>query len=185
MATAVTRNILFMPGRLYKDPTDLSAAAPYGGTALGTTRNMQFRFNAEYKTVTAEEWGNQVVEIVYGGMSPVLGATLRQFDSAALGAVFLDMETGDPSGETVINIRADSDRAGTRMSTLSMKLLFVPRASVRQPSILLRDALPVVAEDAAIALAMHEEVGINVVWHARPDTSEDVAVIGRLVDLSL
>ena len=185
MATAVTRNILYMPGRLYSDPTDLSIAAPYGGTALGVTRNMQFRFNAEYKPATAEEWGNSVVEIFYGGMSPVLGATLREFDAAALAAVFLDTEVGDPSGKTSINIRADSNRAGTRISTKSMKLLFVPRASVRQPAILLRDALPIVGDDAAIALAMNEEVGINVLWYARPDTNEDVAVIGRLGDITL
>ena len=171
MATAVTRNILFMPGRLYKDPTDLSAAAPYGGTALGMTRNMEFRFNAAHQPITAEEWGNQVVDVVYGGMAPILGATLREFDPAALAAIFLDTEVGDPSGHTTINIRADSERAGAQLSTKSMKLLFVPRASIRQPSILLRDALPVVADDAMVALAMHQEMGINVLFYARPDTN--------------
>ena len=38
MATAVARHALYLPGRLIMNPTDFSAAAPYGGTRLGLTR---------------------------------------------------------------------------------------------------------------------------------------------------
>jgi len=185
MATAVTRHILHMPGRLYADPTDFSAAEPYGGTRLGMFKQIVLRFGSEHKTITAEEWGNQVVQVIHGGTSLVVAATLREFDNDALAAIFLDTAAGSPSGERVIKIRADAGRAGTKLTTKAMKLLFVPRAATRQPSIYIRQAVPVLADETSIALATHEEVGIPVLFYGIPDTSEDVAEIGRLGDLTL
>jgi len=185
VATAVARHALYLPGRLIMDPTDFSAAAPYGGTRLGLTRLVVLRLGSTHKVITAEEWGNQAVEVIHGGTSLVLGATLRAWDADALAAIFLDTAEGDPSGERVVKFRADAGRAGTQLSTKAMKLLFVPRAVVRQPSIYIRQAVPVVADDAEIMLAPHEQFGISVVFYAIPDTNEDVAEIGRLTDLTL
>ena len=185
MAAPTIRRVLHLPGVLIKDPTDLSAAAPYGGTYLGVVRGMFFRPGAEHYAVKAEEWGRATVEVVYCGSSPIFGATLREFDNDAVSAIFLDTAAGVPSGDRVISIRADYGRAGTLASTQEMKLLFVPLAPLRQPSILIRSALPVIATETEIALRMGEEVGVPVLFHAIPDSSNQVAVIGKLGDLTL
>ena len=185
MATANVRNILHLPGELISDPTDLSAAAPYGGTRLGLVRNLLFRPGLENHPIRAEEWGNAVVDIVHGGSAPVFAAVLREFDNDAIAAIFLDTSTGDPSGDKVINLRATSGRAGTLLSTKEIKLLFVPKAVLRHPSILIRAALPVVTPETEMALKMGTEATINVLFHARPDKSNRLAVLGKLGDLSL
>lgn len=185
MAAPATRHILHMPGRLIKDPTDLSLADPYGGTKLGIFKSVTFSLKIEHHPITAEEWGNQVVEVIHAGSSIMIGATLREFDKDALAALFLDTETGSPSGETLVHFRADSGRAGTKLSTLAMKLVFVPRAAVRQPTIYIRQAVPVIAPETAIALATQEEVGIPVLFYGVPDSNEDVGQMGRLGDLTL
>jgi len=185
MATPAARNALHMPGELIKSPTSLSAAAPYGGTRLGLVRNMVFEFKAENYAIRAEEWGNQVVDLVYGGSSPVFGVTLREFDNDALSAMFLDTAVGSPSGDRSVHLRADTARAGTLASTKEVKLLFVPRAVLRQPSILIRAAVPALAEDTRLSLSMGTEVNIHVLWYARPDSSNRVATIAKLGDMTL
>lgn len=185
MATASTRTILKIPGTLIKDPTNLSAASPYGGTVLGVTRSVYFRVRGKHREIEAEEWGNQVVEVVHGGYSPVLACVLRGYDDDALAALFPDTATGTPSREKVVRFRADNGRAGTILSGNSMKLLFAPKAAVRHKAIILRDAVPVVLDDAEIAFDQTEETGIAVMWVGIPDSSNRVAEIGRIGDLSL
>ena len=51
--------------------------------------------------------------------------------------------------------------------------------------ILIRSALPVIATETEIALKMGEEVGIPILFHAIPDASNQIAVIGKLGDLTL
>lgn len=183
MAAPYSRNVLHLPGELIKDPTDLSAAAPYGGTRLGMVRNLYFRPGIRHVTITAEEWGGAPVEVIYAGASPIFGVTLRELDNDALGAVFLDTATGSPSGDQVVHLRATTGRAGTQIS--EMKLLFVPRAVLRHPSILIRAALPVVTPETEIQLSMGKEVNVPVLFYARPDSTNRVASIGKLGDLSL
>lgn len=185
MATSNVRNVLRLPGELIKDPTDLSTTAPYGGTRLGLVRNLYFRPGLEHHAVTAEEWGNAVVDVVHGGSAPIFGVTLREVDNDAISALFLDSAAGSVSGDQVISFRADNGRAGTLVSTKEMKLLFVPKSVLRHPSLLIRAALPVVSSETEIALRMGTEVGIPVLFYARPDSSDRLAVMGKLKDLSL
>jgi len=185
MASPVVRNALHMPGSLITAPTSLSAAAPYGGTRIGLVRDMVFEFKAEKYEVRAEEWGNQVVDLVYGGSSPVFAVTLREFDNDAISAMFLDSAAGSVSGDRAINLRADYGRAGTLASTKEVKLLFVPRAVLRQPSILIRAAVPAMATEMKLSLSMGEEIGLAALWYARPDSSNRVATICKLADMTL
>ncbi len=185
MTSPLARNHLRIPGTLIKDPTDLSAASPYGGTELGNTEGVLFRPSSEFYVQTAEEWGSQPVDVFHGGYPLFLGATLRGLDNDALAAIFPDTVTASPSGETSVRFRVTAGRAGTQLSTLGMILLFEPRAALRHKAIILRDAIPVVAEDAEIALSMSREVGISVVFYGRPDSSNRVAEMGLIGDLAL
>jgi hypothetical protein len=186
MAAPATRNVLKgVPGKLVKDPTNLSAAYPYGGTELGLTHNMKVRMKASHHVLTAEEWGDQPWEVVHCGYPLFFAATLRGMDNDALAAFFPDTTTGDPSGDTNIRFRVDNGRAGDFISAKSMKLLFVPEAVKRQRAVIIRDAIPVVAEEAEFALSAAEEHVISVVWYAIPDSSNRVAEVAYIKDLAL
>lgn len=185
MATPATRHVRKIPGRLIKDPTNLSAASPYGGTVLGLVRQIYFRPRSTHRPIEAEEWGNLVVDVVHGGVSCVMACVLRGYDNDALTSIFLDTATGTPSREKVVRFRADNGRAGTLLSAKSMKLLFEPEAPIRHRAIIIREAVPVVMDDTEMALDMTEELGIPVMWYGAPDSSGRVAEIARIGDLSL
>ena len=185
MAAPDPRSMIKVYGQLVKDPTDLTAAYPYGGTQLGMVGEVLFRPQNKSQVLTAEEWGDQVWEVVDVGTSFWLACVLRGIDDDAYAAVFLDTATGDPSGKKTIRFRVGDGRAGTLRSTKGMKLLFVPDAPLRHRALILRDALPVLAEDAEIHLSKDEEWKVRVVFHARPDSSDRVAEIGFLKDLAL
>ncbi|RKY16665.1 MAG: hypothetical protein DRQ55_17525 [Planctomycetota bacterium] len=185
MASPATRNILRVPGKIVKDPTDLSAADPYGGTVLGDVHQITVRLKSQSYVLTAEEWGGAPWEVIHAGYPLFLAATLRGIDNDAMAAIFPDTVTGDPSGETNVRFRVDNGRAGTLLSTKSMKLLFVPNASLRHRAIILRDAVPVAAEDASWGLNASEEQVTNVVWYAIPDKTNRVAEMAFIKDLAL
>ena len=185
MTAPKTRTTLKVPGSLIADPTNLSAASPYGGTRLGLVKMMSFNFGSQFHPITAEEWGGITSEVIHCGYTATFACALRGLDNDALSAVFPDAGTGSPSGDQKIRIRATSGRAGTLLSTLSLKLLFEPEAPLRHKAILIRDAIPVIAEDAALRLSKSEEQIVNVLFHARPDSSDRIAEIGFIGDMTL
>jgi hypothetical protein len=166
-----------------KDPTDLSAAYPYGGTELGQVTDEAFRYGATHRTIEAEEWGNQVVEVVHGGTSCVFACHLRGFDDDAISAMFLDTAATTPSLNRAHRLRTTQGRAGTLMSANSMILLFVPKARIRHHAILMWNAAPVLSAETALALHMSSEVTIPVMWYGLPDATGRVAEVRKFVDM--
>jgi len=185
MAAPETKNMLRIPGTIVKDPTNLSAAYPYGGTILGLVHQILFRPQAKSHPIKAEEWGEQTVDVVYGGTSVILAVTLRGMDDDAYSSVWPDTETGSPSGDKKVTILTTDSRAGTLLSTISMKILFVPEDKMRVRGLIIRDAIPVLAEDASIRFSASEEVALDVVFHGRPDTSDRVAELAYIKDMTL
>ena len=185
MASPKARSMIKVYGKLVKDPTDLTAAYPYGGTELGLVGQILFRPQNQSQVLTAEEWGEQPWEVVDGGTAVWMACDLRGIDGDAYGAAFLDTATATPSGEKTIRFRANNGRAGTLRSTQSMILLFVPDAPLRHRAIILRDAIPVVVEDAEISLSKDDEWSLRIAFHGRPDASNRIAEIAFLGDLSL
>lgn len=185
MSAPRARSALKIYGKLVKDPTDLTAAYPYGGTELGLVGQIAIRPNNTSLPLTAEEWGDQVWDVLDGGTAFLLACTLRGVDGDAYSSVFLDTATGSPSGDKVIRFRADNGRAGTLRSTLAMTLLFVPDSPLRHRAVIVRDAIPVVTADSEIAMNIDEEWVLKVVFHGRPDSSNRVAEIAYIKDLAL
>ena len=186
MATARARDVLKIPGKLVKDPTDLAAAYPYGGTELGLYRSVVFNPGMSYRPILAEEHAMAAVEVLVGEMAPTVACTLRSYDDDAIAAIFPQQAAGGTSGHKVISWKATgTGRAGTRVSQSSMKLLFVPNAPIRHPAIYIPDAMPAIAEDASVALSSGSEWGVNIVFHCRPDATDRLALAGRIVDLTL
>jgi len=183
MAAPNSRNIIRLPGNLVKDPTDLSAAYPYGGTELGQVTDDSFRYGAKHRTIEAEEWGGQTVEVVHGGTSCVFACHLRGFDDDAISAMFMDTAVATPSLHRAHRLRTAQGRAGTLLSANSMILLFVPLAAIRHHSILIWNAAPVISTETSLALHMSSEVTIPVMWYGLPDATGRVAEVRKFVDM--
>ena len=178
-----------IPGRLVKDPTDLTAAFPYGGTELGFVHKEVLRFNAEHHGMTAEEWGPQVYEVIDAGSSLVLGVEVRGFDIDMISAIFPDTAAGSKihsdTAERSIQGRPTSVRAGMKLGDRSFALLFVPDDVKSKPGVLIYDAIPVIAEDATMAFDAETEATFNAVFYSRPDASDRTWDIAYLKDMTL
>lgn len=184
MATADPRRVIHAFGRLVANPTDLTTAFPYGGTALGLTADVIFSPNGRYSDVRAEEFGGELVEQIDGREDPVLAATIRGWDSDMLQRVFVRTAVGSSSGERVISYPG-SVRAGSRGSDRAFILLFAPRNTEHHPAILFYRAISKTEDRLAIPLSQRREMVAQIVWRGIRDGSGRVYADGRLEDLSL
>ena len=185
MATAV-RNIIRGAYRLCINPTNLSAAFPHSGTALGLTRDLRFVFNYKTDIATAEEWGGVVVESFYAGEKPFLAAVLREFDNDALNQIFPNTTTGTVSQDRFVRFTpgtSGQNRPGYELSGKTYKLLASPVSSDRHPAILIWYALPALEEQAELQMSLAEEIGIPVVFWAGLNSSNQCYAVGKLRDL--
>lgn len=192
MADANVRDILRVPGRLYLNPSDITADPPFGtGTAIGLTRDVEFRMGIRTGIVTAEEWGSAPVELVHSGESAVLACVLREWDDDALAATFVNTGTGAVSGNATILGRvsgAGVNRAGYLISAQSAVLVFAPLSldgTPAHPMVILRKCLPLVEETAMLQMSLSEELGIAMVWQCIPDSSGRLYDVGARGDLTL
>jgi len=182
MSAPVAQHIDHVPGYLCADPTDLSAAFPHGGTALGVCRDQRFRPGTRHFPVVAEEFG-QVVEGVYVGQSGVFVAVMRQLDDDMLLKMFRGAAAGT-SGRTLVGADEtdDADRAG--IAPTPVVLYFSPLSDT-QPGIILYRAVPLVDQAAEINGRLDDDVGTAVMFLATPDDQGRSYAIGLRGDLSL
>lgn len=186
MATANVLNIRRIHARLVADPTNLSTAFPYGGTALGLAKEMHFRPKVRSRPITAEELGRQTIDVLYAGESATFAAVLRDYDDDALAAIWQQTETGS-TGRTslLLKPKTGSPRAGSLGSARSIKLLVAPTDEERDPFLILYRAIPLVEDSADLSFAIKDELGIGVVFFGIPDSSDRVYAVARKEDLSL
>lgn len=184
MATANVRNIIRLPGRICYGATNLNAAFPHGGTALGICRDMVFNFGYKTDVATAEEFGGVVTKAYYAGEKPYMAAVLREFDNDALSKVFPNTSVGTVTQDRVVNLEADAgNRAGYDLTTGTYKLIFSPFAATRHPFIVIYYAIPALEESAQLNMSLTKEVGIGVVWWAGLNSGNQCYSIGKAADL--
>lgn len=185
MATKSPQNIVFEEGKLVINPTDLSAADPYGGTELGYTRDHVSIPTQISKSIVAEELGQQIVEIIDGGRAWIFGCTFRGWDDDAYNTLFPSVNTGSSSGRKGILETTTQGLAGSLFSDRSVKLLFVPNDTDRHKMILLHKALPLVDETAELMHELSEEQVVAAIFIAMPDSSGNIYAAELKEDLSL
>jgi len=188
MATADIHTVLQVPGRLVINPTNLSAAYPYGGTELGAVHQIAARRVAATYDIAAMEYGGAIVEAVQGGENWAVGAYLRQFDNDAIAAVFPNTSTGTTTKRVGVKhwMNAGSPvRPGSLLSARSVKLLFVPYDVDRHRAVYLYRALPRVEEVWEMALAVDSRVEVPVLFVGIPDSNGKVAVVDYLREITL
>lgn len=173
-------------GRLVKDPTDLTAAFPYGGTALGLVRDAEWIVGTRNFKVVSEVLGSPV-EAVYARQSVVLSCVAREFDSDFLSSTFLSTAAGGTTGRRIVQSRprdAAKDMPGRSLEDLAAKIYFAPLDEKAHGLILYR-ALPLIDEAAPVNLQLRSEVGILCLWQATPDDTDRVYDVGPREDISV
>lgn len=187
MATASATRILRVTGRLCANPTDLSTAFPHGGTALGMVRDAEFRFGERTYEVKAEEWGGIPREIISCGHTAQFAGVLRDYDSDAINAFFLNPQTAASNIRTIRGVTAVSggNRAGYKLSNKAFKLCFSPRAIQDHPYIIIYSAVPLIAEESVLQLSTSEEAVIQFLCTAIPNSNGKTYEIGHRSLVSL
>jgi len=183
-------NFLYLAGRLVKDPTDLQAAFPHGGTALGSAKNIAFRYEPEEGEIRAEEFGGTLVETIRGAQDVKLAAVLREYDSDAINAIFPDVISGLVFAKPVARIRAYGDVSGATVpgslgSTNGFKLLIAPRTPDTSIAVMIYLAIPSLAEQAELQMKIGTEAGIAVLFRGVPDGTGRISHVGTMEDLAL
>lgn len=172
MASPDPMGVRRIPARVCANPTDLSIDFPHGGTALGEVRAITFRPEVRTSFVTAEEYAGAVVEAVYAGEAAVLALALRDFDPAAIAAIFPNASTGLAGGPLIAqDVTGDSVRGGRLLSGRALKLYVSPNAIDADPGLYLPRACPYVEKTAALRWGWPEEWSTPVVFVALPDAS--------------
>lgn len=186
MVTPAPARILALRGRLCKDPTDLSAAFPHGGTALGTVKDGEWRPSRRYFKVEAEEYG-QAVETIYQGESGVLAVVSRDMDSDFLQATFSPTEEGAATGRRVLygDVKSEDSRAGRKEGDELAAVVYFSPFSDQQPGVLLYRAVPMIEQAVRINLTLRDDVGLLCMFLATPDESGRTYKIGPRGDLDL
>ncbi len=87
MATPSVAQALRVPGELYVGVTDPTAAAPYGGTALGLVAEVKFKQMETRKVVRAVEYGSEISTVIPGGKNYLLSFVIRGADDDAFAQV--------------------------------------------------------------------------------------------------
>lgn len=174
MATPSPLNQLRIPGKLCINPTDLSAAFPHGGTALGMTKKNEFFPNASYLPVLGEEYGGAVVDLIFTGERPRFVCYLREWDSDAIGHIF-----HNASGAVVtFDAKTEGSRGGVSLYGNAAKLYFSPDAPTAAVGLLGYSAVPMIEASAAMQFAPAEEIGLAVAWEFTPNSSGKIGQIG-------
>lgn len=182
MATPNVRDILRVPGKLCINPTNLTAAFPHGGTALGIVHDVAIRLEQPCQYITAEEYGNQKIEgvIVTSGCS--LGFILRGWDNDCLNRLFPNTFLGGVTGKRYI-VDPGTIRPGERLTSRAVVLLFSPDDPNRHPMFEMFSAVPAVDETREIQMRMDEDFGIPVIFHGLRSVGDALYKFGFAHDL--
>lgn len=182
MATRSETAVKRIAVRLVKDPSNLSAAFPYGtGTELGSVRGFRLKPMEPVALVKAEEKGGRPVEGIRGGRYAILTCLLRGFDAAAISLLFPD---SPGSGRITAEDPGTVGYPGALVTALACKILAAPETS-GDPAIYFPRAIPLLAEEAEIPFQNREEAVIAVSFLALPDSSSRVYYVAPLANITL
>lgn len=165
-------------GRLVWNPTDLSAAFPFGGTDLGRCVDKVLRFQRNYRDVTAEEFGGDIQTTVeLGGPTVFACMVMGVVDNA------YDLVMTSANGDTY-KVFSNTETPGGEVS--GQPLLFYPNDPTNHEALLVHHALPTMPPDAAQRFAIDERLGLPLLFRcARDPETDKVYDLGIFGDLSL
>lgn len=187
MSAKDANDALRVGGTLIKNPANLTPPT-YGGTVLGIFKDffaMPFFRTSKLKAAD-DKHANRTVEALYLGESWMVSVEFRQWDADMMTTLFPNSVAGAGTRRLLQNISGSTFRAGTRLSNVSVSLLFAPdRVVTEAPHLLLYRCLPALEEQAELFFMATEETTFPAVFEAIPNTSGHVYQFGLLSDMSL
>lgn len=186
MSAPYARDVLRIPGKLVKTPTNLSAAFPYGGTELGVVRDMAFQVGHKTDLPEAEEF-KAIAAVLNSGESPVFACVLRSWDNDMISTVWHNIQTSTHGQVGMVGKVSGSGitRAGANLTSRGIKLLFAPQADDIHPSILIYNAVPMLAESSELQLSIGREMGLALIFRGLPDSTGRTFVVDQRSNLTL
>lgn len=153
------------PSALNSFPGGVPGVVTFGGTALGLVRAVQLKRSSQSAPIYAEEFGREIIDLVWTGAVYRLGLALRGWDAAAIAAVF-----PNTSGTTV---QYPGAKLAGRMRSLDAgALVFTPDESTGDhPSITFDSAIPEAAEELEVEYGRGREHLILVSFLALRDSA--------------
>jgi len=188
MATADTKKTFKLRGSLVKDPTDLTAAFPHGGTALGLVGDFKIQIQPRAKAiVTAEEWGGVEVGSSYQADMVKLAGVLREFDKDAIQQCFANTVEGTVTQNRGIRETLTSSglKPGEDTAAKAFKVLIAPEDPDHVPGFLLYNGDPHHKELTSINVGPTEAWGIQIGFLGLPDASFRIYAHEFLSDMDI
>jgi len=146
--------IVFQPGHAYIGVTDLTAAAPYGGTDLGEDEfGLVLYPNRASTIIKALDHGAETIDKLHMGYDWRIETVLLQWDSDTKSLLYpglADITAGTIQwpGEDAGHAGGNDHLPGHLMSARSIRFLYVPNDTVNNDIVLCHNAIVEIAEDA-------------------------------------
>lgn len=178
------RGILHATGRVVVNPTNLSAAYPYGGVEVGLTRGAVLRNLSTGLVVFSEGFGG-ITDVLEPDDHWVFVCQLRGANDNALRVFFPDHQSEGATTRHRVLTMPNSSYAGASALGRAVVLLFVPDDLVNVPALLIHTAIPDFDDSAEILLQRREEYSIPVAFQCLRGSTGKCWQTGRLPDLTL
>jgi hypothetical protein len=176
--------VIRAPGRLVVSPTNLTLDFPFGGKALGKSKQAVLRSLGTRFRVEAEGLG-EATDILEDNQHHVFSLFLRGVDDDAVAELFpYNFALGAVSGHSTLDIPAGQ---GPGFSGYARRrvLLYVPDNPVDHPSLLIYAGIPDWSENVELAFQRKEELGLPVAVECLRDSYGRILKLGRFADLVL
>lgn len=189
-------SILVSPGRIIWGATDLAIADPYGGTALGLTRDgVRLTVQQSSRDITAEETGVSIQETIFLGSNIRMEATMYQWDPDVLGRVFHNSAVGSVDNtDQVVEFPGNNYVPGSKLSAKAGVVVFVPTDTTNNKVILLRNAIPMSPATFGLDFSVGKDLVLPIVFVGLADTTigsgdarypSRVGAIGKITNLTI
>jgi hypothetical protein len=186
MSTRDVDKIERSPARVVKDPSNLAAAFPYGGTELGAFRALEHELFGGAFPIPYEEWCGVPGDAVEGADWCIAYGLMRQWDATALAFFFRNTTTGASSGGKMVHGTAPGTvRSGALLSGRAAKILIVPDNPTDHEALYLPLAGPVIVGESRVAMSILKERNLAVSFMGFPDATGRCYVQAKIADITL
>lgn len=177
--------ILRAPAQIVVNPSDPTAAYPYGGTALGRTREAALIEQGGPGRRIESELLGEATDVLEASNVSSFGCFVRGWDDDALQLLMAQAYV-----EGAETSRAGASSPGNRIPgqtavDRAVTLLLAPENPDDAPALLLHRFVPFWDTEAAIRWSRQEELGIPLAGECLRGSNGRIYDIQRLADLSL
>lgn len=177
--------ILRAPARIIINPTDPTAATPFGGTALGLTREAALVEQGGPGRRIESELLGEATEVLETANVASFGCFIRGWDDDALEHL---MSGGYAAGEETS--RATYTSPGTRIPgqtafDRAVTLLLAPENPADAPALLIHRFIPFWDTESTLRWSRQEELGIPLAGECLRGANGRIYDIARMADLTL